>query len=396
MKRSLPLCLIVLFLIAGCATAPKIDLTTFVPDRTQKINIPPICKPKYDAPLPLVAVANFTNNTTFDFASVVQSQVQGSGERTAVGGAAVGVAPGAAGVVWGARERSRFQTDAQTISRQVNARLSESIEDGVTDEIVNMGGAKVYTRKEMGKIFSEQKFQQSGMVDDATLVSLGRLRGVKYIITGSVNNVDLKWVSHESARKGLTRGGSGSFALDLIGVAVAAGLETQEGWNIGTELTLRVLDVESGEVLFSKRMTGKHIIGKTPYPNYDALIGGIKKAAGNSLQQARPELSKYFPIKGYITMLKQSPDGKQKAARVSMGEKQGIKAGNVLYVYNFEEVEDPMSGKKECDVQRLPVTLVVSSDQLQPNASWAMVEAPSPAHLQMIKVGQLVERKPLP
>jgi len=386
----------VLFLIAGCATAPKIDLTTFVPDRTQKINIPPICKPKYDAPLPLVAVANFTNNTTFDFASVVQSQVQGSGERTAVGGAAVGVAPGAAGVVWGARERSRFQTDAQTISRQVNARLSESIEDGVTDEIVNMGGAKVYTRKEMGKIFSEQKFQQSGMVDDATLVSLGRLRGVKYIITGSVNNVDLKWVSHESARKGPTRGGSGSFALDLIGVAVAAGLETQEGWNIGTELTLRVLDVESGEVLFSKRMTGKHIIGKTPYPNYDALIGGIKKAAGNSLQQARPELSKYFPIKGYITMLKQSPDGKQKAARVSMGEKQGIKAGNVLYVYNFEEVEDPMSGKKECDVQRLPVTLVVSSDQLQPNASWAMVEAPSPAHLQMIKVGQLVERKPLP
>jgi len=386
----------VLFLIAGCATAPKIDLTTFVPDRTQKINIPPICKPKYDAPLPLVAVANFTNNTTFDFASVVQSQVQGSGERTAVGGAAVGVAPGAAGVVWGARERSRFQTDAQTISRQVNARLSESIEDGVTDEIVNMGGAKVYTRKEMGKIFSEQKFQQSGMVDDATLVSLGRLRGVKYIITGSVNNVDLKWVSHESARKGLTRGGSGSFALDLIGVAVAAGLETQEGWNIGTELTLRVLDVESGEVLFSKRMTGKHIIGKTPYPNYDALIGGIKKAAGNSLQQARPELSKYFPIKGYITMLKQSPDGKQKAARVSMGEKQGIKAGNVLYVYNFEEVEDPMSGKKECDVQRLPVTLVVSSDQLQPSASWAMVEAPSPAHLQMIKVGQLVERKPLP
>jgi len=386
----------VLFLIAGCATAPKIDLTTFVPDRTQKINIPPICKPKYDAPLPLVAVANFTNNTTFDFASVVQSQVQGSGERTAVGGAAVGVAPGAAGVVWGARERSRFQTDAQTISRQVNARLSESIEDGVTDEIVNMGGAKVYTRKEMGKIFSEQQFQQSGMVDDATLVSLGRLRGVKYIITGSVNNVDLKWVSHESARKGLTRGGSGSFALDLIGVAVAAGLETQEGWNIGTELTLRVLDVESGEVLFSKRMTGKHIIGKTPYPNYDALIGGIKKAAGNSLQQARPELSKYFPIKGYITMLKQSPDGKQKAARVSMGEKQGIKAGNVLYVYNFEEVEDPMSGKKECDVQRLPVTLVVSSDQLQPNASWAMVEAPSPAHLQMIKVGQLVERKPLP
>jgi hypothetical protein len=39
---------------------------------------------------------------------------------------------------------------------------------------------------------------------------------------------------------------SGSFAMDLLGSAVAAGLESQEGWNIGTELTLRILDVETG------------------------------------------------------------------------------------------------------------------------------------------------------
>lgn len=383
-----------MLIIAGCATAPKIDLTNFETDRSPKIVIPPICKPKYDAPLPLVAVVNFTNNTTFDFANVVQSQVQGASQRTAAGGAAVGVAPGAAGVIWGAKEQRQFQAQSQTITRQVNAKLTESIEDGVMDEIVNMGGAKVYTRKEMEKVFSEQKFQQSGMVDDSTIIRMGKLKGVKYIITGSVNNVDLKWVSHESARQGLTKG-SGSLAMDLLGTAIAAGLEAQEGWNIGTEVTIRILDVETGEVLLSKKMTGRQVIGKVPYPNYDALIGGIKKASANSLQSARPELSKYFPLKGYITAVKVSPDGKQKAVRITLGEKAGLKPGQELSAYTFEEIEDPMSGKKECDVQRLPVNLVVSSDQLQPTAAWALVEAKTPHQLQMIRVGQLVERKPI-
>ncbi len=54
-----------------------------------------------------------------------------------------------------------------------------------------------------------------------------------------------------------------------------------------------------------------------------------------------------------------------------------------------------MSGRKECDVQRLPITLIVSSDQLQPDVAWAMVQAKTPEQLRMIRVGQLVERKPL-
>ena len=397
MNKRLLLSVFMVLFISGCASAPKIDLTAFVPDREPKIRVPLVCKSKYDAPLPFVAVTNFTNNTSFDYANVVQSQVQGSGQRTAVGGAAVGVAPGAAGVVWGTKERSSFQANSETVSRQINAKLSESIEDGVMDEIVNMGGAKVYTRKEMDKVFSEQKFQQSGMVDDSTLVSLGKLKGVKYIITGSVNNVDLKWVSYKSAKQSLGKGGSSSSSLlaDLARAAGTAALESQEGWNIGTEVTVRILDVETGEVVLSKKMTGTHIIGKTPYPNYDALIGGIKKAASKSLATARPELSKYFPLKGYVTMIKNSSDGKEKAVRISVGEKVGIKPGNELFVYTFEEMEDPMSGKKECDVQRLPITLRVSSDQLQPNVAWAMVEASKPEQLCMIRVGQLVERKPL-
>ena len=126
LRKSIPW--LSLLLLAGCATVPTLDLSTFVTDKSPKMQIPPVCKAKYESSKPLVAVVNFTNNTTFDFANVVQRQVQGSGQRSAVGGAAVGVAPGGAGVVWGSRERSNFQSNSQTISRQVNAKLSESIE----------------------------------------------------------------------------------------------------------------------------------------------------------------------------------------------------------------------------------------------------------------------------
>ncbi len=394
MKRKWFFLPLTLFFITGCATAPKLDdLSTFVVDKTPKMNIPAVCKAKYESSKPLVAVVNFTNNTTFDYATIVQTQVQGSGQRTTAGGAAVGAGPGGAGLVWGAKERTSFQANAQTISRQTNAKLSESIEDGVMDELVNMGGARVITRKEMDKIFSEQKFQQSGMVDDRTMVRLGKLQGVKYILTGSVNNVNLSYKSFKQERKALTKGNSGNTAVDLLGVVSSTALATQEGWNIGTEITLRVLDVESGQVMFSKKLTGQNIIGKIPYPNYDVLIGGIKKAAAKSLQDSRPDLSKYFTLKGYIVQIKNSPDGVQRAALISMGEKEGLKPGHKLFVYTFDEVEDPITGKKDCDAPKLPVSLVVS-DQSQPDRSWALAEG-TPEQLRMLKTGQLVERAPL-
>ena len=397
MFRKFSFLFVVLFFFTACATVPKVDPTAYAIDKGPREAVPKVCRASYESVFPRVAVVNFTNNTTFDYANVVQANVSGTGQRTAVGGAAVGVVPGVAGVVWGTKEKRQFQRDSQRTERQINAKLSESVEDGVMDEMVNMGGAKVFTRKEMEKIFSEQKFQQSGLTDESTLVRLGKLAGVKYIITGSVNNVDLTYKTFESARKGLDKGGSGSWGLDLLGSAIAAGLESQEGWNISTDVALRILDVETGEVLLSKVVRGKHIIGKTPYPNYDALIGGIKKAASKGLSDARPQLSKWFTVKGYVRQLRTSPDGKERVASLNIGEKMGIKSGSKLLVYTFEELEDedPVTGKKTitCNMFKLPVELTVT-DQIQAESSWTKIDG-KPEDVKRVRVGQLVERKPL-
>lgn len=393
MVKKLLFFVIAALFLAACASTIKIDPTTFTVDTGAKETIPPVCKSNYEFAKIKVAVVNFTNNTTFDYANVVQTNVQGSGEKTAVGGAAVGVVPGAAGIVWGQKEKTQFQQDSQTTQRQIKAKLSESVEDGVTDELVNMGGATVYTRTDMEKIMTEHKFQRSGLTDENTLARLGKIAGVKIIITGSVNNVDLSYKTYESARKGLDEKTESAMA-NIFSSAVAAGLESQEGWHISTDISLRILDVETGEILFAKIVTGKHLIGKIPYPNYDAMIGGMKKAAAKALEDARPQLSKWFAVKGYIVQTRTSPDGKDRSAMINMGEKQGLKTGSELLVYTFQEITDPFDEKKvSCDRVKLPVVLKVT-DQLQADKAWVILDGP-PEAISRVKVGQLVERKPL-
>ena len=67
------------------------------------------------------------------------------------------------------------------------------------------------------------------------------MAGSKHIVTGSINNVDLTYRTFESARKRAEKQGF----LASLGAAV---LESQEGWNVNTEVALRILDVESGGV----------------------------------------------------------------------------------------------------------------------------------------------------
>lgn len=371
-------------IFAGCATVTKVDPNAFVKDPGEKLKIPAICKKSYEMAVPKVAVAQITNNSTFDYAKVVQASVAGKSESTRVGAAGVVAVPGAVGVGWGEKEKRNFQRDSQRTEREVNAKLSESVEDGVVNEMVNMGGCKVFTRSELKKVMEEQKFQQSGLVDDSSMVQLGKLVGVKYMLTGSVTNVALAYQQLDEARDAAKQ------YLGGVGSLLAVGMQSREGWHIDVDLTLRILDVESGEVIFSKAMKGKEIIGKIPYPNYDALVGGIKKAAAKALEDSRPEFSKYFTVKGYVLQTKSSPDGTQKIGLVSVGSKMGIKPGSKFVAYAFEEIEDPMNGSKVCDQQMIPLELE-ATDQVQNDRCWVLFKGPA-NQLSRVRSGQLIER----
>jgi hypothetical protein len=200
MNGKVVMCLIGCLCLAGCVaestpTAMKMDASAYIVDKAPKENIPPACKGFYESSIPKVAIVPFSNNTPFDYAKEIQANVTGASERNVRGGAAAGVAPGGVGVVWGVNDRTRFQKDIRMSQQEMNSRLSESVEDGVMDQFKNLGGVKVYARKDLSKVFDEMKLQQSGMVDETTAVKLGKLAGVRYIVTGSFNNIAITYKS---------------------------------------------------------------------------------------------------------------------------------------------------------------------------------------------------------
>ncbi len=394
-KKVLVSSLSVLPIVIACGSkAPEIDPTKYqitAADRV-KVEIPEACRVAYENVVPRIAVVDFANNTTFDLAKVVQSQSEGTVKRKEVHGSAwgVGVTPGGVGVghVGASASRTDWKTRSQTVSRDVNAKLGESVAEAVVSELSNIGGMKIFTRNDLQKIMQEQKFQMSGLVDPNTAVQIGKLAGVKYIVTGAVNNINLKWVNvGEGVKHGLSEN------LGLVGTVIAAGASTQEGWNLTLDIVVKVIDVETGEVVLSKTVSGREVLGKTPTFNFDSIIGGAKKAAKEALEDIRPELSKLFPLRGYVLQLRTAPDKSSRYALINLGSKNGVKEGQEFFVIDFQEIQDPITGKTSCDQIKLPVTLVVSK-QIQTDKSWTVVQGDKD-QIMRVKIGQVVERKPL-
>lgn len=169
----------------------------------------------YDTAIPTVAVLDFTNNTTFDVAKVLQVQASILYQKSTVGAVGIGIVPRNTDIVYSKASKGSSKLQFETISRDINAKLGESVAESVAATLVDIGSVKVFTRRDLTKVLQEQQFQQSGLVDEKTLVKLGKLVGVKYIITGSINNVSLKWIQADLAKRNLQN------HLGLIGTIAA-------------------------------------------------------------------------------------------------------------------------------------------------------------------------------
>jgi hypothetical protein len=289
----------------------------------------------------------------------------------------------------GAVAASKSKSSSSSIKRKVDAKISKSVTDVVEATIAQMGGAKIYSRTDLEKILKEQKFQSSGLADDSTLVELGKMAGVKYIITGAVNNVKQKYVEKVDTLNNDSGSDKKMRQLKtLANIAILAKNALTSGMTVETDMSIKILDVQSGEIVMSKNLNAKASIGDIPNPSFDQLVGGLKEASKKAIQSAKPELSKYFKVRGYIIKLKSKGD--DRVALINVGENMKIKEGQEFYVYNFEEAEDPMSGKKSCDMTKTNITLK-ATNQITKNKTWTT----SSGKVRGLRLNQLVERKPI-
>lgn len=128
------------------------------------------------------------------------------------------------------------------------ARLSNVLRDLFTTEILDSANGKlrVVERERLKDIRSELSFQQSGEVEGATAQKIGKLLGVRYMVTGKVTRFACK-------KSGVSSGwGIGAIVGKVTGSGLAgdvAGSAHMQKVNFTGRLDVRLIDTESGEIL---------------------------------------------------------------------------------------------------------------------------------------------------
>jgi len=126
--------------------------------------------------------------------------------------------------------------------------ISNQLRDPSTTEIMEKGKNKirVIERERLSEIREELNFQQSGEVDTATVQKIGKLLGVKYVMTGKITRFAYK-------EGGFATGwGVGALVSKVTGDGMAgavAGSVNVKKASFTGRLDIRLIEVETGEIL---------------------------------------------------------------------------------------------------------------------------------------------------
>lgn len=370
-KRGFLLCMLLLLLVS---CAPTLDVASLqvMPEDREKIDKLP--KEVYVGKTWNVGVIEFENTTgigpvrsTFGSYEKEHSYVRG-------GAAGVVATPGAVGVGYVEAGKSKTEGNFTVNQTEVIPKIGNMAANACEEILTNLGGVKVYSRTGLSKIFDEQKLQSSGMVDENTMVKLGQLAGLTHIITGSINNVKMEYgVSTGAALTSLT-----------MQLATGKGTNNTPRWRVDVDATIKIINVETGKVEFSKSFTAAETAPGGKAENRPDFFLGIAQAGlKEAMKRSQDELGKIFPLRAYIQQLK----GGKKAALLNVGHAQGIKPGDEFNVYNFETIEDPVTGEKK--LSKFIVTKLTVSNQVTENSAWCVTDEKTKGAL---KLGMLAEK----
>lgn len=339
---------LLLLLFAGCSQK-QWNMTQYPLSVNEKQAIPKICQPYYKNQLPTIAVMDFTNNSMFGRANVEHTNT--SKKVGALGGVIIN----SDGIGLGGTAKA--EQSSVNVKREVDAKLSQTLTPLLETKMSRLSGITLVARNDIEKINKELQLQDSGLLDESTTVQAGKLLDAKYIVTGSIDNVEINQRNHESAAIAVD---SVTSRTEHVGVQVAGLLgrvwtSFTDGILLKTTISIKILEVQTGEILHAQTIQEEINIGKFSNPTYDVYIGGIKAAIINSLENINYEFSNNFSVSGYITKIK--TDGSDAIVQVNVGTKHKIKPQDRFNVYMFEESIDPLTKQQTCDKILLPIQL---------------------------------------
>jgi len=235
-----------------------------------------------------------------------------------------------------------------------NVDIGKGIADMLVDRLVNDGTYRVIERKELDKLITEQNFSNSNRADPSSAAKIGKLLGVNAIIIGSITQFGRDDKNTKIGGVGRTIGGIG---IGGIGRSDSKAV---------VQITARMIDVNTGEILASAPGTGESERKGTSLLGGGAGSGGgggagydmrssnfgatiIGEATNKAVTEVAMKLDSsadrlpaaaVIPVDGLVA------DVSGKTITLNVGSGAGVKVGDVLKVVRAgREIKDPATGK---------------------------------------------------
>jgi len=135
--------------------------------------------------------------------------------------------------VWGA-EKPRLgvlRFTNQTSAGWWSGGMGSELQDMLASELANTKAFQVLERKEINAVIGEQDLGASGRIDSKTRAKIGKIKGAKYLVAGTV-----------SAFEENTSGGGGGFSIG----GISLGGKKDKAY---MAVDLKVIDTETGEIV---------------------------------------------------------------------------------------------------------------------------------------------------
>ena len=372
-KLNTIIILIVTILLAGCGSSSKLNLSTYTKNVNKKLNLDPFCKSIYTKEKPSIAVVNFTNNSNF---GVANTNDKNSNASVGIGVSIIGVGAG-------------FKSHKSKTVRVVDPKLASAFIPLIEKMVLNTGGVKLYTRTDMDKVDSELKLQDSGLLEPSSVVEFGLTSGVQYIITGSIDFVEHNFKNYSQYTKQVSNATryTNNDNLKIAAAALHFATSFFDGTKIKTAITVKMIDVSTGNIVFTEQIQSETKIKSKTKPTYGQLVGAVKSSIIKALPKLQNKLYDQFTSSAYVTKIKKHKD--DIIVQINIGKNENIKQGTKFILQNVELSQDPLTNKKTCDKLNTNIILE-ASEHISSKTTWTKVIE---GEAEQVKLLQLVKRK---
>jgi len=181
----------------------------------------------------------------------------------------------------------------------------------------------------------------SGLVDPETAVQLGKMVGAHFVITGSITDI--------------SRGGSGGIRLGGIGVGQSS---------LRVTLTVRIVDVATGEILYSaveREKAGRSQVGLdlgglgVCSDTSISVVTAVKKLCEKIVAGFIAKIDAGIGALGEIPLTGYVVEGEGRTVYANLGKHSGIKVGSSVRILKpGKSIIDPETGEA-LDEELIPV-----------------------------------------